>query len=67
MKLNNSPDKTLADFEALMQAKNQTPTSEDLKKFVDVSIGLDWDILAGNDEPGISPFCRNTLVPKAPN
>ncbi|XP_037717006.1 trehalase isoform X2 [Drosophila subpulchrella] len=35
MKLNNSPDKTLADFEALMQAKNQTPTSEDLKKFVD--------------------------------
>ncbi|KAH8254403.1 hypothetical protein KR032_009879 [Drosophila birchii] len=35
MKLNNPPAKTLADFEALMEAKNRTPSREDLKQFVD--------------------------------
>ncbi|KAH8271604.1 hypothetical protein KR018_010892, partial [Drosophila ironensis] len=35
MRLNNPPAKTLEDFEALMTAKNNTPTAEDLKKFVD--------------------------------
>ncbi|XP_032571738.1 trehalase isoform X1 [Drosophila sechellia] len=35
MKLNYSPDKTLEDFNAMMETKNQTPSSEDLKQFVD--------------------------------
>ncbi|XP_017092529.1 trehalase isoform X2 [Drosophila bipectinata] len=35
MKLKNSPDKTLADFEKMMENKNQTPSRDDLVKFVD--------------------------------
>lgn len=46
MKLNNPPEKTLADFEALMEAKNRTPSRDDLMKFVDVS-GLCSDLRAG--------------------
>ncbi|XP_017051668.1 trehalase isoform X2 [Drosophila ficusphila] len=35
MKLNNSPDKTLTDFRAMMETKNNTPSRDDLTKFVD--------------------------------
>ncbi|EDW32810.1 GL10148 [Drosophila persimilis] len=35
MKLKQTPAKTLADFELLMEAKNRTPSREDLQKFVD--------------------------------
>ncbi|XP_017126388.2 trehalase isoform X1 [Drosophila elegans] len=40
MTLKNSPDKTLADFNAMMEAKNNTPSRDDLKIFVDEYFGV---------------------------